>query len=72
MKSNFYSITLSSEITNLIEDALELTGKVEFTKENPTMEIPIKGKLILYFGENVTDNRTIELRLSEWISLILK
>ncbi len=65
MTLHIYTIPLSSDLSNLIEDALELTGKVKFTKENPTMEILIKGKLILHFDESVTDNRIIELELSE-------
>ena len=65
MKSNSHIISLSSPLSNLIEDALELKGKVEFTKENPKMEIRIKGKLILHFDETMIDNRIIELEIKK-------
>jgi len=65
VKSNVYAITLGSDISSLIEDALEIAGKVEFTKENPTMEIKIKGKLILHFDYTITEYRILELEISD-------
>jgi len=61
MTLHIYTIPLSSDLSNLIEDALELHGEVKFTKNNPVMKIPIKGKIILKFGHGENENRILEL-----------
>ena len=59
-----FSIASSVYPEELVRVALEIVCKIDITKENPTMEIPIKGKLILHFDPNVTENQIIELELA--------
>jgi len=56
---------LNSDAEQLIETALGIKGKVEFTKENPIMEIPVKGKIILKFDYDISENLVMELELAQ-------
>ena len=60
----FINICLSSDVDELVRTALEITGKINITKENPVMKIKVKGNLILDFsGKSL--NQTLELYSDE-------
>lgn len=59
-----FCIGLSSEDSELIRTAFNITGKVNITKENPIMKIKIKGTLILDFSSD-KDNQILELTEDE-------
>ena len=65
MNSKSHTIKLNCETESLVETALAITGKVEITKENQMMEIPVKGKVILDFSDGVSNNQIIFLQASE-------
>ena len=61
MTDNSYVIGNSTPIEELNEIAMCLIGKVEFTKDDPIIEIPITGKLILDFSGKTQESIIIKM-----------